>query len=392
MAAPVKHFNSTQNSAPTLTGENTDKIPNLLYNCLVTGYNSKTVSSLILASNVVTCVTSTAHNYSLYDVINISGANESLFNDDFMITSIVDTTTFTFALIDDDQTATGVSITCKIAPLGWERVYSGTAKAVFRSQNVESPRCYLRVADTQTYYSIVDTYEKMFSVDVGEYKTSETGYWKRSTTTNNTTRSWQLVGNDRCFYFNSCFSSTYPTVCDIYFFGDFISYKPNEYWNSLVSFTTDNGSSSYYYSSLDFGNRTTSYPAYIARNLLGHTGYSTAYFMTLSNSNPIGNASPSNYPYFPNIVDNKIRLCPDYIIEFFASGYTTNSGLRGKMPGILIPLESIYTSFGINSTFTMPNNFLQINNNIYLITLPSSGSSGNARGLCFFDLSNDWFA
>ena len=60
MAAPIKVFGYDQTSAPSCTGE-VGKLDAILYACLVTGYNTKTVSSIVVSSNVATVTTSTAH-------------------------------------------------------------------------------------------------------------------------------------------------------------------------------------------------------------------------------------------------------------------------------------------------------------------------------------------
>lgn len=74
---------------------------------LVNGFNPRNVTSLTVSNNVATATTSTAHGYEIGTVIANSGANESVFNDDFEIIAIPTTTSFTFAVTTALTAATG---------------------------------------------------------------------------------------------------------------------------------------------------------------------------------------------------------------------------------------------------------------------------------------------
>lgn len=100
-----------------------------------------------MADNVATVTTSTDHGYEIGSRLLFAGANESVFNDEFEILTIPAPNQFTFAVTTADATATG-TITCKVAPLGWEKSFSGTNKAAYRSLDVTSNQLYLRVDDT----------------------------------------------------------------------------------------------------------------------------------------------------------------------------------------------------------------------------------------------------
>ena len=130
----------------------------------MTGFNSKNVSSITVSGNVATVTTSTAHGYNQNECIRIEGANESILNDDFFIASVASDTVFTFSLTSADFTATG-TITAKIAPLGWERVYTGTNKSVYRSLDPAATRLYLRIDDSADRTAVVSMYETMSSID-----------------------------------------------------------------------------------------------------------------------------------------------------------------------------------------------------------------------------------
>lgn len=67
---------------------------------------SRSVTSITESSGVATA-TSTAHGYSLWDRVRISGATPSAYNSTFLITSVPTADTFTFAIANGTGTASG---------------------------------------------------------------------------------------------------------------------------------------------------------------------------------------------------------------------------------------------------------------------------------------------
>jgi hypothetical protein len=131
MASPVKIYHYQQTSAPALTNSE-GSMHSVLTACLVNGFNTKTISTLSVTNNVATATFSGAHGYLAFDSILISGANESQFNDSWMVKTVPNSTTLTFDITTADVTATG-TITCKTAPLGWEIAYTnGTNLRTYR--------------------------------------------------------------------------------------------------------------------------------------------------------------------------------------------------------------------------------------------------------------------
>lgn len=164
-ATEVKYFDSKMVGTPVMSGTYGTLLA-VLDACLVTGFNLKTVDSLVVAGGVATATVSTGHGMALYSVILIAGATPAELNGEKRVTWI-DTNTLKFdATGIADTTATG-TITMKMAPAGWEKPFSGTNKAVFRSPNVECPRHYFRFDDTATMTCKVRGYETMTDVDTG---------------------------------------------------------------------------------------------------------------------------------------------------------------------------------------------------------------------------------
>ncbi|MFD1439040.1 hypothetical protein HLH14_09290 [Acinetobacter sp. ANC 4282] len=149
----IKFFVHTNNNAPQLQNAYGSMI-NVLDACLVNGINIGAVSSLTASGTIVTALFSSSHNLMQYQVIKITGANQSEFNGEHRILTVpnAQSVTFELAAAPSVSTATG-TITASLPPLGWEKPFlsvnaGGGGKATYRSTNEFLPsRPYLRVVD-----------------------------------------------------------------------------------------------------------------------------------------------------------------------------------------------------------------------------------------------------
>lgn len=366
MLTPIKVIHSNQTSVSPIAGT-AGYLTTFLYAALETGFNTKTVSSITVTANVATVTTSTAHGYLVNDVVRISGANESVFNDDVLIATVPSTTTFTFALTTATASATG-TISCCIAPLGFTRVYLGTNKAVFRAQS--GSRLYLRIDDTNALYSVVSVYETMTTVDSGTNKMGDV-YIKKSASANTTPVEFYLIGDDRTFYL---FVNWNATACGGFAFGDFNSFVVGDVYNCLL-FGYSASAPTYVYSSQYFTyvtfNNTYVTGQYLMKNFDGGT-INAPVFKANFASGQMGYGT--NF-FFPNPLDGSMRLLPIELIES-TSGYH-----RGTMRGLFSPLESS------NGMFSSNDRTIVISGKTYLaIKLYCNASLGN----CFLDITGPW--
>lgn len=120
-----------------------------------------------------------------------------------------------------------------------EKTYSGTNKAVYRSQNVQSTKMYLRVDDTTTIAARVVGYETMTDVDTGTgpfptaAQLSGGGAWHKSQSTDATSRAYALFADDSCFVMQR---ATYGAVTVMFDgFGDFKSEKQGDAYRCVLS-------------------------------------------------------------------------------------------------------------------------------------------------------------
>lgn len=138
----IKWFSFGNINAPQLTNTWGCMI-DVLDACLVTGFGSQLVSSLVIEDGVATATFGGSHNFKQFQVVEISGANETILNGEFKILGL---TANTIELLVDlpDQIVTG-TISCKLASLGWTKAFSGSQKAVYQAKDKAANPFFLRV-------------------------------------------------------------------------------------------------------------------------------------------------------------------------------------------------------------------------------------------------------
>lgn len=213
----TKWFASTMAGAPALSGS-VGAMISVLDACLKDGFNLLTLDSLVVASNVATG-TKTAHGYVVNQVVLIAGASPSGLNGEWVITDVT-SNTFKFATTGiSDQTATG-TITAKAAHCGWEKQFSGTNLAVYRSSDVLSTRIPIKVDDTVGQYSTALMAEGFTDIST-PVNSCSTQYFKKSSSTDSTARAWLLFADGKTFYLGIDWNSA--GTYDFTSHGDFAS-------------------------------------------------------------------------------------------------------------------------------------------------------------------------
>lgn len=332
MANPVsvKWFTSAMSGAPALSGE-AGKLIALLDACLINGFGSVTLASLVVASGVATGTVNTGHGFLDHAVVLIEGATPSELNGAKRITH-TGTNTFTFdATGVSNQTATG-TITAKMAPLGWAKTYSGTNKAAYSRTALGATAMLLRVDDTPTRYPAVRMYETMSDVDTGT-GASTTQYTGKSSAASSTARDWALFGDDFLFYLviKADGSKWYSGLC----FGDIVPYLSTDAYHCQL---TGNTAQDYYY--CGFFYPTTAYGEFSrsysqSGGAVGNRRYSHQIAPTVW-----GNAGVT-YP------------CPTLsgLLAWPVEAWESTTIPRGLMPGFYNPLVNSYSPPTNGTTF-----------------------------------------
>lgn len=375
MAYPVKFFHSGMADAPVLSN-NWGDLVGLLDACLVTGFNLKTINSLTATAGVATATINSGHSYVIDQIVTINGCDQAAYNGEQRITGIT-ASTFTFDVTGNPATpaTTQSNITCKVAPLGFEKAFSGTNKAAYRSTNPASPRHYLRVDDdikpdrgfgaydtTWAKWANVGICESMTDIDTStgaqapfdplaptkNWVSTQANHWGwykwyHGRTSNNETsgahnagpRRWVIIGDDRLFYFYTTYGPNYDWYSMVgYVFGDPISFKPGDAYATILQ-AEDADSSLHYYSfpgqRMNWGGVMNTSRDWMGKVMLRNytqVGNTIRWGVTSLNTN--NSSQISGYEQgipFPNGPDFALWLLPTYIQQ-------EDGHMRGLLPGV----------------------------------------------------------
>jgi ABC-type glutathione transport system ATPase component len=161
----VNYFHNLQSGAPQLDGLAGSGI-SVLDAALVNGWGLQT-ATIVVSGGVATLTTPVPHVFELQQVAMVAGATPAGLNGRKRVLSRTSSTITFAAPGEPDGAATG-AITVVLAPAGWEKVFSGTNKAVYRAPATpDGCRMYLRVDDTVGRNMRVVGYETMGDVDTG---------------------------------------------------------------------------------------------------------------------------------------------------------------------------------------------------------------------------------
>jgi hypothetical protein len=350
MSNAVRYYHWQMPGAPTLNRV-AGSLIDVLDACLINGFNTRSVSSLVISSNVATVTTTVAHGYEVDTVVRVSGASPSALNNDHRVLTVPTSTTFTFDVTGlANQTATG-TISTILAPAGWSKPFNATNIGVYRSQNVTSTQFYLRVDDSGV--ALTDArvvgYESMTDVNTGvdpfptNAQVSGGAYWpKANSGTASDARAWAIVADDRMFYY-WCHTITSTSVQGragvVQGFGDFTSVNSADAFAcALAGFTSAQGD----IVSLNAPYSTPLVDAtWVARP---HTGFAGATGLRPSPIAPsVSSRSGSDGFVFPNPADNGLLLSPVSCVQ-----PSPNLVLRGTYRGLRwmphsIPDTNFYT-------------------------------------------------
>lgn len=223
---------------------------------------------------------------------------------------------------------------------GWEKAFSGTNKAAYRSSDVTGTRLFLRVDDTTTTYATTLMYESMSDIDTGTGVTPTLYYHK----SNSGAVAWRMFVDSQAFYL---FGATSTYFWSRLFFGDILSFQSPDAWRSaIIGHTT----TSYNSSALDaLGSASGSYLARAYNGLGSATGMSR---YSHGRSTALGSAGAT----YPNPTDNALLIA---LVDCWEN---SNNIARGAMPGLYSPLHG-YSSLTDAAVVTDP-----VNNRDFLLT------------------------
>ena len=382
----VKVFSSTDPGAPVLSGT-AGALLTLLKICLVDGRGLSSVVGLSVTSGIATATYSAGHPFAVGSVGLFAGATPAAINGEQRILSTA-TNSVTFAVTGvADGAATG-TITSKLAPAGWQQVFSGTNIGVLKPSVVEATGCVLRIDDTGTTNARVVAYESMADVSTGVGATPMSSqvagglYWPKSSAANATARPWIVVADDRGVYF-----AADPTGTGRYtllYAGDIASLKSGDAYGYLLTGNQSDQS--------DTGAVPDGCCGYSHRNARGgaflvrsHTaiGQSIAAQRVGAHHNggtqdAYAGAPGYSFGAYPNGPNNGLLTGA---LEVFALG------IRGTLPGLLHPVQDCAGVFAsgavVDGTDDLAGRRL-----LAIRTAPPAGAA--VGGAVFIDTTGPW--
>lgn len=354
----IKVFRSDQLGAPIINGV-AGTLITALDAILVNGYNQVNVSSITRVASTATVVTAAAHGFETGDVALLAGAGQAEYNGEQVVT-VIDSTSFSFAVAGDPATPATGTITSKRAPGGFSKAFAGTNKAVYRSNDPSSRRHFFRVVDGATTSggsreAQLWGYESMTDVDngsgmyplVAHYPSGF--FWQKSDTSDAVGRHWVLVTDGKTVYHfayiqanmnNNAYSIGIPgAIMSGVAFGDVIAFKPGDAYASFVTGCPQpNNISSLQYCGLfnattgitnNLPNATQALIAF-ARDFTAVPGSRVGQVYASGLSTQLGQTP---YIAYPHQIDNGFYMVPALVTQ------GTPALIRGRMPGLFEPLH-----------------------------------------------------
>jgi hypothetical protein len=283
------------------------------------------------------------------------------------------------------------TITFKIAPLGWEKVFSKTNVGVYRSTDPAGTRAYYRVDDANALYSRVTMYESMSDVDTGvaAAPTSPAGgfYWHKRTAAAAAGVYWVLRGDSRGFYLSVApQAATSPATSGGYglythYAGDLNSYRSGDAWCAVLT-----GAVSTTYTDLAgcvFTANGVTGGLLLQRMSAGLAG-ALQVSRAITGNMAATSGNDATLGAYPSRADNGLRLSPIMLSD----GVMASFGPRGELPGAYhCPQTGLVGAMGADAFMTQGQGSYS---NRRLQSVGSGNVSAAAPGCGFIDITGPW--
>lgn len=415
----VKYFSSGMTGAPQIAN-NWGDLVTMLDACLINGFALKAIDTLTFVDGIATATISSGHAYRPFQVVEIAGAEQPEYNGQFRVLTAT-MTTFTYAVTGTpvSPATTAASLSAKVASLGWEKPFSATHKAAYRSKNPQSPQNILLIDNSLKTPNYTTGWAKWANVgiveDLSDIDTivgaqapydpnNPTQNWKQVTASQwgwhkwyharggqyesagdsgGGGRNWVLIGDDRLFFLFCTNAAGYGWYGrNSYCFGDLISFKPGDNYATVLAADDNYSGMSNHWSypgqyggyglvcSLDFSGKL------LLRN---HTqlGNPVRFGLTSLNTNNGQQICGRGPMPFPNGADYSLWLLPAYVRQ-------EDGHMRGILPGMLwMPQDRPYSDQSI-----VDNVVGQAGKRFLLVRTQYSGEAEGAQ--IAFDITGPW--
>ncbi len=389
-AFAVSYLRHDMRGAPVINGNTPGCMIAALDALLVTGWGPAAPQSLTVAAGVATATFASATPWEVGAVIKISGATPEAINGKARVLSSSGNT-LTFATAASAGTYSG-TVDIRYCPADWEKVFSATNKAVYRSKDPLGNRHYLRVDDSGALYSRVAGFVGMSGIDDGVdmYPSINLidggGYWWKSYAVNSAKNSYIFAADSRMMLVAIATYSGYwgseDSPADIRGFGDpifasssgdgyggIICYRKNS--NTPLSYTSLSGG----YGGGDDG-------IAVARAYSGAVG---AVMMSASPETGAGgnlSGADGTLGAAPSPVDGSIRLS-----RVFFKEYAPGAPVRAYSAGVYyVPQSGLVAIFG--KSFACVDFGVGQDKRRLAVVHQSGGTT--ISGVAFIDVTGPW--
>ena len=389
MSTTVKHFHSAMPGAPTLNGVAGSLIA-VLDACLVDGFGLKTADSVVVSGGIATATFSTGHSFEPDVIALVTGATPAGLNGEKRVLTTA-TNVITFDATDiADGTATG-TITIKIATAGWEKPFSGTNLAAYRSTDVTGTRMFLRVADG-TITARVIGYESMSDVNTGvrafplETQQAYGGYIPKANAANATARAWTLIADSRGWWLHIHTATTSPGISgSVWGFGDYDSLKSGDPFACALqcSMTDTSASSSTNQAAAEYAGLASVAGPFTARSFTGLGGSVQLDHAQESHNTAAGVSGASGSamaPTYPNGPNNGLILTRNLLVE-------RGLALRGVSRGLLLAVQNCHAQFNWRDKVSGQGQYA---GRTLMVVKCGSAAATSSQGVVFFDITGPW--
>lgn len=389
VSTSVKWAVSSMLGAPVLNGAAGSMIA-VLDAFLVNGFGTKAVDNAQVTNGVCRLAitgTSAALDHSVIVLVGVTGGGAVLNGEQRVKAATASYVEFACSQPDGPLTGT---ITFKIAPLGWEKAFSKTNVAVYRSVDPAGARPFLRVDDTNALYARVQEFESMSDVDtgVGTAPASVAGgyFWHKRQAAAATGVYWVLAGDSRLAYVcvapHASALATSASGLGLYCHavGDINSYRSGDAWSPTIcgapSATFSDVSGCVFTSNLSTGMT-------MQRLSAGMGGAVQVGRATAGTAGSVSGNDGAMGP-FPSRADNGLRLSGIVLSD----GLMATNGPRGELPGAYHCTQSgVVASMGVDVRLTPGQGIFA---NRQLLSFGVGVLSGAATGCGFIDVTGPW--
>lgn len=381
--------------APVLRGQAGSLIA-LMDACLVNGWGIQTASSVVVSGGVCTMTFPLDHAAPVEAVVLVAGSSIADLNGEQKVTAVA-ANVIKFATAVANGTATG-TITAKMAPAGWEKRFSGTNLAVYRSLDLTGNRFNLRVNDTNAIDTRILGYETMTTVSAGTgifpTSTQQSGglYLTKAYAAGADVIPWVLIANTKRLYLGNAWAAspgyggpTY-TAMAIHGFGDFPSLKSTvDSFNCMIAGET--GTNQMY---ANFGLALHANPGlYMARGNAGTGSSVTAEQIPgYASGSGEGSGNATTFGVFPGNTGKLMLASPGLAVTPVSS-----NGIRSVLTEVLHCPQAILQASKIPPFDTISGQGLTLGRRLLAIPATASPIDPTAQPYhpaAFFDITGPW--